>query len=131
MTTTPRRPARELPGDPSRLFLDYGHAHPIEPNGYEDNLEFLYVNATYGQRGDEGYEDDDALPEDGKTLEAGSPVGHLVLCRLRAYTGESRWEVADAESGDLEVIASAILSPKSGEYAKSLSARPRSKSGTC
>lgn len=47
--------------------------------------------------------------EDGRVLVPGAEVGHLVLWRLRDYTGDNRWGAADAESGDLEVIAAAVL----------------------
>ncbi|MEU6926962.1 hypothetical protein [Streptomyces sp. NPDC046631] len=103
----PKRPFTELPGDPARLHLHYGHGHPAVPYDYEDTLEAWHVQVTYGQAGDEEWDDEEG--ENRQTPAAGTKVGHLILWRLRDYTGDNRWEAADAESGDLEVIASAVL----------------------
>jgi GNAT superfamily N-acetyltransferase len=104
----PKRSVSELPGDPARLHLHYGHGHPAVPYDYEDILEPWHVAVTYGTAGDEEWEDEE---EDGGSHApaAGSKIGHLILWRLRDYTGDNRWEAADAESGDLEVIVSAVL----------------------
>jgi GNAT superfamily N-acetyltransferase len=101
----PQRPVSELPGDPARLQLGYSHGHPVEPFVFEDTLESWYVDVTYGMAGDEEREEDD----EGRAPAPGARVGHLILWRLRDYTGDSRWEASDAESGDLEVIAAAVL----------------------
>jgi GNAT superfamily N-acetyltransferase len=103
----PKRPVSELPGDPARLHFHYGHGHPAVPYDSEDTLESWYVTVTYGMASDEEWEDE----EDGGdgAPAAGSEIGHLILWRLRDYTGDNRWEVVDAESGDLEVIVSAVL----------------------
>lgn len=103
----PKRPITELPGAPARLHLHYGHGHPAVPYDFEDTLESWYVTVTYGLAGDQEWDDE----EDGESHAPapGTEVGHLILWRLRDYTGDNRWEAADAESGDLEVIASAVL----------------------
>ncbi|WP_314414805.1 hypothetical protein [Streptomyces sp. DSM 40484] len=103
----PKRPVSELPGDPARLHFHYSHGHPAVPYDSEDTLESWYVTVTYGMASDEEWEDE-ADGGDGAPA-AGSEIGHLILWRLRDYTGDNRWEVADAESGDLEVIVSAVL----------------------
>ncbi|MGI5405194.1 hypothetical protein ACQEV9_00210 [Streptomyces chartreusis] len=103
----PKRPVSELPGDPARLHLHYGHGHPAVPYDFEDTLESWYVEVTYGLAGDEEWDDED--DRDSQAPAPGTKVGHLILWRLRDYTGDNRWEAADAESGDLEVIASAVL----------------------
>ncbi|WP_367038157.1 hypothetical protein [Streptomyces sp. Je 1-332] len=77
------------------------------PYDFEDTLESWYVAVTHGQAGDEEWDDEE--DGDSHAPAAGTEVGHLILWRLRDYTGENRWEAADAESGDLEVIASAAL----------------------
>ncbi|MFJ8749935.1 hypothetical protein ACIREO_11445 [Streptomyces sp. NPDC102441] len=77
------------------------------PYDFEDTLESWYVTVTYGQAGDEEWDDEE--DENSRAPAAGTEVGHLILWRLRVYTGDNRWEAADAESGDLEVIASAVL----------------------
>ncbi|WP_159054303.1 hypothetical protein [Streptomyces sp. AS58] len=102
----PRRPVTELPGDPARLYLHYGHGHPAVPYDFEDTLESWCVTVTYGLARDEKWDDED---EDSRAPAAGTEVGHLILWRLRDYAGDNRWEAADAESGDLEVIASTVL----------------------
>ncbi|WP_405773696.1 hypothetical protein [Streptomyces sp. NBC_00859] len=103
----PKRPVTELPGDPARLHLHYGHGHSAVPYDSEDTLESWYAAVTYRLEGDEEWDDE----ADGDSLAPapGTTVGRLVLWRLRDDTGDNRWEVADAESGDLEVIASAVL----------------------
>ncbi|MET9079699.1 hypothetical protein ABZX95_48320 [Streptomyces sp. NPDC004232] len=103
----PKRPVSELPGDPARLHLHYGHGHPAVPYDYEDILEPWHVAVTYGMAGDEEWDDEEA--GGGHAPAAGTEIGHLVLWRLRDNTGDNRWEAADAESGDLEVIVSAVL----------------------
>lgn len=102
---TPKRPVGELPGDPARLHLSYGHGHPALPFDADDTLESWYVAVTYGTAGEEEWDEEG----DGGASAPGAEVGHLMLWRLRDYTGDDRWEAADAESGDLEVIASAVL----------------------
>ncbi|QLE70222.1 hypothetical protein FGW37_33125 [Streptomyces rectiverticillatus] len=103
------RPATELPGDPARLHLHYAHGHPAVPYDYEDTLEPWHVAVTYGLAGEEEWEEEEGGGGGGHTPAAGSEVGHLTLWRLRDHTGGNRWQAADAESGDLEVIASAVL----------------------
>ncbi|ALP00195.1 hypothetical protein SHL15_9279 [Streptomyces hygroscopicus subsp. limoneus] len=44
----PKRSVTELPGDPARLHLHYGHGHSAVPYDYEDTLESWYVQVTYG-----------------------------------------------------------------------------------
>ncbi|GAA2679595.1 hypothetical protein [Streptomyces lunalinharesii] len=102
-----KRPVGELPGDPARLHLHYGHGHPAVPYDFEDTLESWYVKVTYGMAGDEEWEDEEG--EGSRAPAAGTEVGHVILWRLRDDTGDSGWEAADAESGDLAVIASAVL----------------------
>ncbi|PWG15483.1 hypothetical protein DF268_01420 [Streptomyces sp. V2] len=110
---TTKRPIGELPGDPGRLHLSYSHEHPALPYDYQDTLESWYVRVTYGVEGEEEWEDEEA----GHAPAPGSKVGHLVLWRLRDFTGDDRWEVADAESGDLEVIAAAVFGRyEGGDY---------------
>ncbi|MEV0227413.1 hypothetical protein [Streptomyces sp. NPDC050704] len=72
----------------------------------EDTLEPWHVAVTYGTAGEEEWEDEEE--GGGHAPAAGSEIGHLILWRLRDYTGENRWEAADAESGDLEVVVSAV-----------------------
>ncbi|WP_208860829.1 hypothetical protein [Streptomyces griseoflavus] len=84
-----------------------GHGHPAVPCDFEDSLESWYVKVTYGMAGDEEWEDEE--DEESRAPAAGAEIGHLILWRLRDYTGDNRWEAADAESGDLEVIAAAVL----------------------
>ncbi|MFE2689690.1 hypothetical protein [Streptomyces mirabilis] len=100
----PKRLVGELSSDPARLHLHYGHGHPAVPYDFEGTLESWYVKVTYGMAGDEEWED-----EGSRAPAAGTEVGHVILWRLRDYTGDNRWEAADAESGDLAVIASAVL----------------------
>ncbi|MFJ4674192.1 hypothetical protein [Kitasatospora purpeofusca] len=113
------RPAAELPGDPSRLHFFYSHGHPVRPRDYEDTLECWHVQVTYGVSADEC---DDELAEgtdgDGTPAapQSGSEIGEIILYRLRAYTGHNRWEAADAHSGDLETIASAVLADNGHDY---------------
>ncbi|MBB5938949.1 hypothetical protein [Streptomyces zagrosensis] len=78
------------------------------PYNYEDTLEPWRVAVTYGAAGDEEWE---VVEGDGggRAPAADSKIGHLILWRLRDYTGDNRWEAVDAESGDLEVIVSAVL----------------------
>lgn len=104
----PKRLVTELPGDPARLHLHYGHGHPAVPYDYEDTLEPWHVAVTYGIAGDEESEVEEG-DGGGHAPAADSKIGHLILWRLRDYTGDNRWEAADAESGDLEVIVSAVL----------------------
>ncbi|KAK1176679.1 hypothetical protein B7755_052180 [Streptomyces sp. NBS 14/10] len=54
----PERLVGELPGDPARLHLHYGHGHPAVPYDFEDTLESWYVKVTYGMAGDEEWEDE-------------------------------------------------------------------------
>jgi GNAT superfamily N-acetyltransferase len=103
----PERPVTELPGDPARLHLHYSHEHPAVPYDSEDTLESWYVEVAYGVAGEEEWDDEE--DENSHAPAAGTKVGYLILWRLRDYTGDNRWEAADAESGDLEVIASAVL----------------------
>ncbi|MFI6662946.1 hypothetical protein ACIBL8_46550 [Streptomyces sp. NPDC050523] len=108
-----RRPASELPGDPAQLRLVYSHGHSAVPYEDEDTLENWHVSIR-------AYHDEEEECAGGCTdacqqlIEDGSEVGRLRLWRLRDYTGADRWMVADAESGDLESIASAVLDD--GEY---------------
>ncbi|WP_237540361.1 hypothetical protein, partial [Streptomyces sp. SID4917] len=44
----PERLVTELPGDPARFHLCYGHGHPAVPYDYEDTLEPWHVAVTYG-----------------------------------------------------------------------------------
>ncbi|SEP02238.1 hypothetical protein [Actinacidiphila rubida] len=104
----PKRPVSDLPGDPARLHLHYGHGHPATPYDYQDTLEPWHVAVTFGT-GDEEWEEEEEDSDSPAPAAAGTRIGHLVLWRLRDYTGDNRWEVADAESGDLEVIAAAVL----------------------
>ncbi|SOD91520.1 hypothetical protein [Streptomyces sp. Ag109_G2-15] len=113
--TASRRPARELPGDPSRLRLVYTHDHPIEPCDFEDTLEQWHVSVRLF------HTEDEECPQGcseacEQAIEEGTEIGHLLLCRLRDYTADNRWEAADAESGDLESIASTVLDPRTGQY---------------
>ncbi|MCX4618025.1 hypothetical protein ACFZAB_34385 [Streptomyces albogriseolus] len=108
-----RRPASELPGDPAQLRLVYSHGHPAVPYEDEDTLEHWRVSIR-------AYHDEEEECAGGCTeacpqlIDDGSEVGWLRLWRLRDYTGVDRWMVADAQSGDLESIASAVL--HDGEY---------------
>ena len=120
MSRTPTRPAGELPGDPARLYFSYGHGHGAEQWDDEDTLECWHVGIRYGVSGDEDEldreEDQDSdLPEEPAP---GTKVGDIMLYRIRDCTGRDRWQVADAHSGDLEVIARAVFSRKHGTYAK-------------
>lgn len=118
MSRTLTRSADELPGDPARLYFSYSHGHPAEQWDDEDTLECWHVAITYGLPGDEdeaGEDEDSDLPEQPAL---GASVGGIMLYRLRDVTGRDRWQVADAHSGDLEVIASAVFSRKHGTYAK-------------
>ncbi|MFI6360434.1 hypothetical protein ACIBJF_49775 [Streptomyces sp. NPDC050743] len=108
----PKRPVGELLGDPARLHLHYGHGHPAVPYDFEDTLESWYVKVTYEMAGDEEWEDEEG--EESRAPAVGTEVGHVILWRLRDDTGDSGWEAADAESGDLEVIASAVLGRSGG-----------------
>ncbi|MGW2572871.1 hypothetical protein [Streptomyces sp. NPDC001537] len=113
--TASRRPARELPGDPARLRLVYTHGHPIEPYDFEDTLEQWHVSVRLF------HPEEDECPQGcseacERAIEEGTEIGYLHLCRLRDYTGDNRWEAADAESGDLESIASTVLDPRTGQY---------------
>ncbi|SDS54408.1 hypothetical protein SAMN05216371_0131 [Streptomyces sp. TLI_053] len=120
MSAASRRPIGELPGDPARLHLTYTHGHPLRPWDDEDTLECWHARISYGLDGDDDEQDED--PEetatDGlpATPEPGSPVGRVILYRLRADTGRNRWRVADDHSGDLEVIASAVLARNGRGY---------------
>jgi hypothetical protein len=108
MTSTRlKRPITELPGDPALLHLHYGHGHPAVPYDFEDTLESWYVTVTYGLAGGEEWDDNEE--RESHAPAPGTEVGHLILWRLRDYTGDNRWEAADAESGDLEVMVSAVL----------------------
>ncbi|MFD6821961.1 hypothetical protein ACFWC5_16540 [Streptomyces sp. NPDC060085] len=95
------------------MRLTYTHGHPAVPYDYEDTLENWYVSVR-------AFHDDEKECDDGCTeacerlIEVGSEVGWLRLWRLRDYTGEDRWTVADAESGDLESIVAVVL--EDGEY---------------
>ncbi|MET9378833.1 hypothetical protein ABZX98_32650 [Streptomyces sp. NPDC002992] len=109
----PKRPVTELPGDPVRLHLHYGHGHPAVPYDFEDTLEPWHVTVTHGLAGDEEWDDDEAANSHAPA--PGTKVGRLILWRLRDYTSDNQWEAADAESGDLEVIASAVLG-RSGHH---------------
>ena len=108
-----RRPAGELPGDPAQLRLVYSHGHPAVPYEDEDTLEHWHVSIR-------AYHDEEEECAGGCTdacqqlIADGSEVGYLRLWRLRDYTGADRWMVADAQSGDLESIAAAVL--EDGEY---------------
>ncbi|MGW6471385.1 hypothetical protein [Streptomyces nigra] len=108
-----RRPASQLPGDPAQLRLLYSHGHPAVPYGDEDTLENWHVSIR-------AYHDEEEECADGCTdaclqlIDDGSEIGWMRLWRLRDYTGADRWMVADAESGDLESIAAAVLD--NGEY---------------
>ena len=112
------RPVAELPGDPSRLHFFYSHGHPAQPWDYEDTLECWRVQVTYGLSTD--VEWDDGPADEGASAplapEPGSEIGEVILYRLRAYTGQNRWEAADADSGDLETIASAVLADDGHDY---------------
>ena len=113
--TASRRPARELPGGPARLRLAYTHDHPIEPYDFEDTLEQWHVSVRLF------HAEDEECPQGcseacERAIEEGTEIGYLLLCRLRDYTADNRWEAADAESGDLESIASTVLDPRTGQY---------------
>ncbi|MFD7071424.1 hypothetical protein ACFV97_29820 [Streptomyces sp. NPDC059913] len=116
MTTT-RRPASELPADPAHLRLSYSHQHPAEPYDFEDTLEAWDVSIRAYH-----FEEDEC--EGGCTeacqdlIDNGRSIGHLQLWRLRDYTGDSRWEAADAESGDLESIAATVFDARTNEYSQ-------------
>ncbi|MGX1784934.1 hypothetical protein ACWIGF_27850 [Streptomyces diastaticus] len=116
------RPAAELPGDPSRLHFFYSHGHPAQPWDYEDTLECWRVQVTYGLSTDDEWDDELAEDADGdgapaaSAPEPGSEIGEIILYRLRTYTGNNRWAVADAHSGDLETIASAVLADNGHDY---------------
>lgn len=109
--TASRRPASELPADPARLRLVYTHDQSAELYDLEDTLEWWHVSVR-------------ALHEEGQecpqgcsaACEGGTQIGYLSLCRLRDYTGDNRWVAADAESADLESIASTVLDPRTGQY---------------
>ena len=113
--TASRRPASELPADPARLRLVYTHDQPAEPYDFEDTLEWWHVSVrTFHEEDQECPQGCSAACE--QALEEGIQIGYLSLCRLRDYTGDNRWEAADAESGDLESIASTVLDPRTGKY---------------
>lgn len=59
----PKRSITELPSDPARLHLHYGHGHPAVPYDFEDTLASWYVTVTYGLAGDEEWDD----KEDGES----------------------------------------------------------------
>lgn len=103
-----RRPASELPGDPARLQLLYTHGHPAVPYEDEDTLESWHVSVR-AFHGEEEECEDGCTDACEQLIEHGSEVGHLRLWRLREDTGADRWMVADAVSGDLESIVSAVL----------------------
>ncbi|MEU3190717.1 hypothetical protein ABZ686_08740 [Streptomyces sp. NPDC006992] len=107
------RPASELLSDPADLRLIYTHGHPAVPYEDEDTLEHWYVSirAFHDEEEECGGGCTEACE---RLIEDGSEVGYLRLWRLRDYTGADRWTVTDAESGDLESIASAVLD--NGEY---------------
>ncbi|WP_405468117.1 hypothetical protein [Streptomyces anulatus] len=103
-----RRPASELPGDPANLQLIYTHGHPAIPYDYEDTLEHWGVSIRFFH--DQNTECAGGCTDACEGLkDDGSEVGRLSLWRLRDYTGTDRWMVADAESADLESIASTVL----------------------
>ncbi|AQY20674.1 hypothetical protein T261_08956 [Streptomyces lydicus] len=91
----------------------YTHGHPAVPYEDEDTLEHWHVSIR-------AFHDEEEECEGGCTeacdrlVKDGSEVGYVGLWRLRDYTGADRWMVADAESGDLESIAAAVLD--NGEY---------------
>lgn len=118
MSRRPPRPAAELPGDPARLYFSYSHGHGLEQWDDGDTLECWHVSISYGL----SYDDEELDQDEDSDLPAepasGTKVGDLMLYRMRDLTGRDRWQVADAHSGDLEVIASAVFSPKRGTYAK-------------
>ncbi|WP_035841567.1 hypothetical protein [Kitasatospora azatica] len=95
-----RRPISELPGDPAHLRFVYSHAHPAEPYEFEDTLEAWGVSvlAPPSDEEDEDY-DPNSAPR----------VGRVSLYRLRDFAEDDRWDAADSWSGDLEVIAAAVL----------------------
>ncbi|WP_405669660.1 hypothetical protein [Streptomyces sp. NBC_01530] len=113
--TASRRPARELPGDPARLRLVYTHDHPVEPFDFEDTLEQWHVSVRLFH-GEEEECPQGCSEACERASEEGTEIGYLLLCRLRDYTADNRWEAADAESGDLESIASTVLDPRTGQY---------------
>ncbi|WFB11385.1 hypothetical protein LRS74_33430 [Streptomyces sp. LX-29] len=95
------------------MRLIYTHGHPAVPYEDEDTLEHWYVSIR-------AFHDEEEECEGGCTdacdrlINDGNEVGYLRLRRLRNHTGADRWTVADAESGDLESIAAAVLDD--GEY---------------
>ncbi|MGV9394142.1 hypothetical protein ACWDQL_34210 [Streptomyces olivaceus] len=103
-----RRPASELPGDPAQLRLIYSHDHPAVPYEDEDILENWHVSVR-AHHGEEEECDGGCTDACQQLIEDGQEVGRLRLWRLRDYTGVDRWMVADAQSGDLESIASTVL----------------------
>ncbi|MFD7645799.1 hypothetical protein ACFV4P_34735 [Kitasatospora sp. NPDC059795] len=102
MTLIARRPIAELPGDPAYLRFVYHHAHPADPYDDEDTLEQWQVSVLAPP-------DDEEEIGDDRDPDLAPAVGRVRLYRLRDYTGGDRWSAADAESGDLEVIASTVL----------------------
>ncbi|MFJ2264722.1 hypothetical protein ACIOKD_41820 [Streptomyces sp. NPDC087844] len=113
--TASRRPAPELPGDPARLRLVYTYGHPIAPYDFEDTLEQWHVSVRlFHAEAEECPQGCSEACE--RAIEEGTEIGYLLLCRLRDYTADNRWEAADAESGDLESIASTVLDPRTGQY---------------
>ncbi|MFE1320946.1 hypothetical protein [Kitasatospora phosalacinea] len=112
MTPMTYRPAAELPGDPGYLRFVYHHAHRADPYDDEDTLEQWHVSVLAPLDD----EDDEEGAGDDRDPDLDSVIGRVRLYRLRDYTDGDRWSAADAESGDLEVIASTVLrGVKSGE----------------
>ncbi|MEW5655219.1 hypothetical protein ABGT92_07745 [Streptomyces cinereoruber] len=116
MTKT-RRPVSELPADPAHLRLSYSHDHPAEPYDFEDTLEAWHVSIrTYHFEEEEC--EGGCTAECQELIDSGREVGYVRLWRVRDYTGDNRWEAADAESGDLEAIAATVFDVRTDEYSQ-------------
>ncbi|MGA6227230.1 hypothetical protein ACPESV_43675 [Streptomyces umbrinus] len=109
------RPARELPGDPARLRLVHTHDHSVESYDFEDTLERWRVSVRLFH-GEEEECPQGCSEACERAVEEGTEIGYLLLCRLRDYTADNRWEAADSESADLESIASTVFDPRTGQY---------------
>lgn len=95
------------------------------PYDYEDTLEPWHVTVTYGMAGDEEWEDEEE-DKGGHAPAAGTEIGHLILWRLRDYTGDNR--------GRRRTPSPAIsrsLSPRSLAVPDAPATAPRSRRRSC
>ncbi|MFG2785738.1 hypothetical protein ACGFY7_48965 [Streptomyces prunicolor] len=119
---------KELPGDPSELYLQYTSAHGLIEDLHGETLQRWEVFVRHGEPDDRRLEPDSsdatsAGKGDSPSAAHGSGAGRMVFYRIRLDQGMNAWQAMEEESEDLSEIARVLLDEDTGNYTPEASER--------